>query len=1183
VVPWGEDIGMLTPSNHLQLDAQSLPDALLEIRQLIDIGHSDQARARLSQELVGPIMAASQKAPLVALGCIYQDLHQWDRAQDSLTKALACGPDTKLSRLLGHVLRLGGYFSQAAACYQRALVHDPDHVPLQIAYGLALMRLGQMDDGLGRLKQVVDEHPTLWDAHSKYLFHSHYQPQPNPAAHYEAHTEWGRRHAPSALACHVYSNDPDRDRILRVGYMGADFHRHSAAYNFEAALSAHRSDQVTTYGYVSVASPDDVTKRFERLFDHSVNIHDKDDMTVVKQIREDEIDVLVFLSGHTGGHRLTVAAYKPAPIQVDYGSMNTTGIRQIDYRVTDAVLDPAGIDAYYTETLVRMAKGFWCYCPPEPSPSVTSLPAQTNGHVTYGSFNNAMKINSSVLALWAQLLQQCPGDRLVIQCGGGADPVVRERFFAYFDQQGICSDRIDIIGWLTFQDHFKVRAQVDVALDPFPFSGAITTLESLWMGVPTVCLAGSTFVSRMSKGILERCGLGFCVASHTQEYLEIARELGGNLERLKDLRHSMRMRVKNSDLCNAPAHTQELEAHYRAMWVHWCEQQVNQGITAPRSADRASGADCLTFSVIPTSDLHFDVFKQDVPPKAFDVLKAIERGDVDTARAGMTDTLVHAFIEVTRTHRSRTDLLFLLGVIWSRLEESDQAIDCFQRVLSRMPHALVYFELGTLYKHRGQLAQATKCFHQATRLSPDSHELWTTLADALIMSGRSTEGLAILRRVVAKQPDRINHSKYLWHLHQDGALDQKELLREHVTWAHLHAPMELVGTGNPHSLDRNRRLRIGYLSPDFCGHSVAYFFEPLLENHHPDQVQSFGYGNVSTPDQVTDRLRDRFDVYHSICGTDDAHVAHLIEQDGIDILVELAGHTGGNRLGVLARKPAPIQVCYLGYPDTTGMSQVDYRFTDEWADVARADACYTETLCRLKTGFLCYRPPGFAPDVGPLPAERNGYVTFGSFNNNTKINASTIRRWGRILTQLPDARLVLKFRGGDDPSVAQHYQALFQAAGVAPDRIRLVGRLSVLEHLTLYNDIDLALDTFPYAGTTTTCEALWMGVPTVSLVGIHHASRVGLSLLTRVGMEVFCAQSPEEYVGKAVQFAREPGNLAQIRRVTRAMMLGSRLCDGKAYARAVEAAYREMWQRYVTKCGDGTTQEMTCHSSKGVL
>jgi predicted O-linked N-acetylglucosamine transferase (SPINDLY family) len=327
-------------------------------------------------------------------------------------------------------------------------------------------------------------------------------------------------------------------------------------------------------------------------------------------------------------------------------------------------------------------------------------------------------------------------------------------------------------------------------------------------------------------------------------------------------------------------------------------------------------------------------------------------------------------------------------------------------------------------------------------------------------------------------------------------------------------------------------------------------------------VEVFAYSQVACPDQTTWRLQARFDAYQNIGGLDDRAVATMIENDRIDILVDLAGHTGGNRLGVLAYKPAPVQVTYLGYPDTTGMGQVDYRLTDELSTPPDLQPFYVEELVYLPEGSLCYRPPDWAPQVLPLPAASKGYVTFGAFNDSCKVNAPLLAIWARILAANPGSRLLFKSRAGADPQVRQIFLDQFQRAGISPERVIVEGQKPAIEYLRLYDRVDMALDTFPYNGTTTTCDALWMGVPVVSLVGRHHASRVGLSILSRVGLETLAAATPDDYVARACALAQDPEGIEKLRASLRPRMMASPLCNGKAFARAVESAYRKMWRRW---------------------
>ncbi|MDA0661771.1 MAG: hypothetical protein O3B08_02910 [Proteobacteria bacterium] len=321
----------------------------------------------------------------------------------------------------------------------------------------------------------------------------------------------------------------------------------------------------------------------------------------------------------------------------------------------------------------------------------------------------------------------------------------------------------------------------------------------------------------------------------------------------------------------------------------------------------------------------------------------------------------------------------------------------------------------------------------------------------------------------------------------------------------------------------------------------------------------FCYANLENADDTTARLRASSDHWRWVAGIDDAQLAKQIRADEIDILVDLSGHTAGNRLLVFQRRPAPVQATWLGYPNTTGMSAIDYRITDAIADPPGAEPLWREALIRLEAGFLCYAPPADAPDVAPLPALSKGHVTFGSFNNLRKVTPAVIETWAKILRRIPTARLMLKARSFADTATRDRFIGAFVSHGVSAERVILRDTVaSTAEHLGAYADVDIALDPFPYNGTTTTCEALWMGVPTVTLQGNRHAARVGASLLTHTGLCDWIAGNTGAYVEAAIRHAKDIQALATLRRGLRDLAAHSPLCDAPGFARRMEAAFERM-------------------------
>ncbi len=510
---------------------------------------------------------------------------------------------------------------------------------------------------------------------------------------------------------------------------------------------------------------------------------------------------------------------------------------------------------------------------------------------------------------------------------------------------------------------------------------------------------------------------------------------------------------------------------------------------------------------------------------------------------------------------------------WRRLVY-DKAEEAYRAALALDPrNTAALINLGAVLTKTGRLGEGEAVLRRAIALEPNRAEGHANLGYLLLDRGARELGVAALRKARGLRGalpgiGETFASSELYYLSFRADVTPAGLFAAHQQWGldYLEA-LRQAGRGSTpafgNSRDPGRRLRVGYLSADMRKHSVSYFLEPLLEAHSAADVETFCYADVGLPDPVTLRLQRLAHQWRLVAGLDDASLQRQIRADAIDILVDLGGHTGGSRLTVLAPKPAPVTATWLGYPATTGLPTVDYRLTDEIADPpGEADNLHTETLVRLPGGFLCYRPEGEAPAVAPLPATAQGRITFGSFNNPGKITAGTVRAWSRILAGVPGSRMLLKGTQFADPGTCGHFRDLFAAGGIGPESLEFRGRATMpAEHLAMYGEVDIGLDPFPYNGTTTTCEAFWMGVPTVSLRGDRHAARVGASLLTQLGLQDLIGESLDGYVAAAVALAGDLERLAALRDGLRTRMLGSPLCDRAGFARRFEAALREMWRR----------------------
>ncbi|HZL38653.1 MAG TPA: tetratricopeptide repeat protein [Pseudolabrys sp.] len=507
-----------------------------------------------------------------------------------------------------------------------------------------------------------------------------------------------------------------------------------------------------------------------------------------------------------------------------------------------------------------------------------------------------------------------------------------------------------------------------------------------------------------------------------------------------------------------------------------------------------------------------------------------------------------------------------LGNTFAELGRYDEAVAAHRAAIALKPDlAEVHYNLGNALKEQSRLGDAASAYRRAIGLNPNYADAYANLGIVLMEQGRLDEAASAFAQATALKPDdTVALSNRLVCLNYDDSQTSDRLLAAHREWDERYAaPASRPGA---YANDRapGRRLKVGYVSPDLRAHSVAYFLTPLLENHSKQAVEVFCYAGVVRPDAVTAHLRGVADHWCSTVAMPDDALAERIRTDGIDILIDLAGHTAHNRLRVFARKPAPVQATWLGYPNTTGLRAIDYRLVDDVTDPrGTADAVASETLLRLANGMHCYAGLKDAPEPAPPPCVKSGVVTFGSFNNLSKISAATLDVWAKLLTQMPSASLLLKGKPFADEAARNYLLAHLRERGVAAERVQLVAWLpQTTSHLALYEQIDIGLDPFPYNGTTTTCEALWMGVPVVTLRGEHHAARVGASLLGQAGLPELIAGSAEDYAAIASALAADPERLAGLRSSLRRRMMASPLCDGKSFARNMEAAFRTMWQRW---------------------
>jgi len=591
---------------------------------------------------------------------------------------------------------------------------------------------------------------------------------------------------------------------------------------------------------------------------------------------------------------------------------------------------------------------------------------------------------------------------------------------------------------------------------------------------------------------------------------------------------------------------------------------------------------------------------------------------------GQMREAIHFYESIDYKHNLDPEILYALCVACCQKGMLSEAELYINSLLKKRPeHAVGWAQLGLIYEQTGRIDPATECFTRATRLEPREHALYKKLSDLLFKQGlvdkaksvyaeglvqhsRNLFKMAFLgeaavraRDALVAEPDNASalhilasaqraqgkvseaednyrkalKIKYSASVHSDLLLclnyinnrSLDDIFIDHKQWESLNRNISQPCEHHTNKPNINRRLRVGYISPDFRQGPVSNFFQPILENHDNDSLETICYDSGIRPvDIVTDSLRSATDVWRDIRGISDEALFQLIQNDAIDILVDLAGHTPGNRLSVFLRKPAPVQATYLGYVNTTGIAAMDYRLVDSVTDPESTNQKYSEELVRLKRGLGCYRAPDEVPDVVPPPALQNDRITFGSLNNLTKMNNAVIELWARVLHANPLSVILICRSRLVDPETRLFVLKSFSKVGINEERVLLIWEHPSEGHWVAFNKIDIMLDAFPWNAHTTACECLWMGVPIVTLKGDRHSARLCASMLHQVGLPELIADTSDEFVDIACNLANNLDVLADMRKHMREKVRTSPLCDAVTFTRELEKVYRKMWKTWCT-------------------
>ncbi len=926
-----------------------------------------------------------------------------------------------------------------------------------------------------------------------------------------------------------YHHFIEKKEKIRIGYISPDLRRHPVAFFLYPLLANFSSDRFEVYCYANNAM-DSISMQLQKFVTEWRDVSTLDADTIARQIYADSINILVDLSGHTKNNCLPVLARKPAPIQVSgIGYFNTTGLSTVDYFLSDVYCDPPGGEEDFTEKLLRLPHSHFCYVPSSAMPEAGAAPVCANGYITFGSFNNFNKMTDGMLLLWLQILKGVAGSKLVLKSevfnNAEGKKAAEERLISL----GFDLSRIDFREFTA--DYLLQYQDLDIALDTHPYTGGMTTCEALYMGVPVITLGGNRHGARFGASLLNNAGFSEFIAADGIDYVEKAIAIAFDHELIDGLHKSLRTVMRQSALMDVKQYVGDVEKAYSDIWQELAESQKNEKLSPGKCQYlRDALEECICCRDFQQAEGIAKRVLRTVP-KDHEVLEKLTCIYIETENKEAARHIVNRLIQA---YPQDGYGLFLAARVDYLEEAWDAAVKKSHKALhscrdiTQGVRSMLHNLLGNCYKNLGESAQSVAEYLKASQHSVDD------------------------------KSKAVEYSNYLFNLHYLPNLTQEEMYKAHLAYNTFFSNIK---TYQHEKKERSQKLRIGYISPDMRYHVVTFFSYTLFKNYDKTLFEVTCYAKCAE-DSISRNIAGFVDHWRNISGMDDAAAAKCIYEDGIDILVDLSGHTRNNCLPILAYKPAPIQISGIGYFDTTGLLTVDYFLADQYTDpVGENDEYFSEKILRLKHSHFCYVPSDMMPSCSTAAYKKNGYITFGSFNNFTKTTDEMLLLWKRIMEKVPEARLVLKSKIFGTSEGIRKVKERLEKIGLPIGRIDL--RPETVNYLEEYADIDIALDTFPYPGGGTTCDALYMGIPVVTMVGRRHGSRFGYSLMENVGLGCCCAFSAEDYVNIAVRLAHEEAWLDKVHMDLRQQMKDSPLMDAALYMSQLEDKYLQIWESFL--------------------
>ena len=1060
---------------------------------------------------------------------LYIDAEEGENAARAAGLYLAGGEDGFGFLLRARAVFLLGRWRDALEDVRRALAaRQLSRSEQVLAHNLAARicrSLGQVEEALCAEKAAFDAAETLADraaSWSNYLFALHYVER-EPQFMLDA----ARRYGELFQSVPRMKRAPKRRGKIRVGYISPDFTFHIVALFSFAFFTHFDKSRFEVFGY-SLAGENAMAAELSSHATAWRYVGGGTAAEIAERIRADEIDILVDLAGHSANNALPVLALRPAPVQISgVGYFDTTGLSAVDYFLTDVHIDPPGEnDGCFTEKLLRLPESHLCYRASRAGEKsrIAPLPAWEKGYITFGSFNNFAKVTDKVLHLWAKILRAVPHSCLFLKTAVFDAADGRQEALRRLEAAGIDLARVKTEGHTA--EYLAAYGEVDIALDTFPYPGGGTTCDALYMGVPVVTWAGARHGARFGASILANLSLADACCAHTaDEYAEKACALAADAASLAVLRRTLRTRMEASPLMDAARYMLHLEAAYEKIWA----QKLGEDSKKQRR------------KLVPALQAETDAAFAARDWRSF--LAAAHRlVALDAASSRLWMSMGFASLQLEEPKKARCFLEMALEKAQEETPEILQLLAEAQKLMGDHAAALASVEE----------AQARTEKTRETR--PFRHRLALAEAHAAYMLARADESSRAYREA-ADLADDLHarteaYSSHLLALH-NTAIGQEELFAAHRGYEKLLAGIEPLAKC---AWKNHEKIRIGYLSPDFRRHVMFSFIYGLFVRFDRAHFEVYAYSLAEEEDGFTAALKEHATAWRNVAGLSCAEIAEKIRADEIDVLVDLAGHSAGGALPVLAYRPAPVQVSGLGYVNTTGLSAVDYFLTDDVADPpGRHDALFTEEPVCLTSQFL-YTAKSDVPEPSGAPSRKAGHVVFGVFNHWYKVTEEMLFCWREIMERVPKSRLLVKCQELFAPEMREEALRRMAKAHIDIGRVDLEPATS--DYMERYLTVDIALDTYPYPGGGTTCDALYMGVPVVTRYGRRRGTRFGLSLLKNAGLESLAAADARAYIEKAAALAHDAELLDGLHRQLRARFAASPVMRATGYMEELERFYR---------------------------